>query len=111
MATVKDYIETKLQRFNITISDIELAVSFAENGLSPNDLYTGANIIKVKKTFVSIIPELLLIAEVSEGDLTLKWNIEGIKAYYAMLCNELEIDDKLNIAVQTPKVYNKSNLW
>lgn len=110
MITVQEYIETKLQRFNISIGDVELAAALVENGLGVSDAYAPGNAKKVKETFVSIIPEMLLMSEVSEGDLTIKWNIEGVKAYYAMLCKELGIDDKLN-NVSTPTITNRSNLW
>lgn len=111
MATVKEYIEAKLQRFNITISDVELAVYLTENQVSENDELTEIILEKVKKTFISIIPELLLISEVSEGDLTLKWNIDGIKAYYSMLCKDLGIEDNINSQLQIPVIVNKTNLW
>lgn len=110
MITAKEYIEATLQEFNITVSDAELTVQLSLNGISDNDTFTPEIFGSIQKTIVAIIPKLLLISEVSEGDLTIKWNIDGIKAYYSMLCKELGIEDKLN-AINTPTITNRSNLW
>lgn len=110
MVTAKEYIATSLQEFNIAISDAELSVQLSLNGISGSEIFTPEMYKSIQKTIVAIIPKLLLMSEISEGDLTIKWNIEGVKAYYSMLCKELGIEDKLNTA-NVPTITNRSNLW
>ena len=110
MITAKEYIEAKLQEFSITISDAELTVQLLLNGVGENETFSPAIFTPIKKTLVAIIPQLLLVSEVSEGDLTIKWNIDGVKAYYSILCKELGLEDVLNTATK-PTITNRSNIW
>lgn len=108
MATVKEYIDSKVSKFGFVVSDAELDIMLEAQQLSRDAPMAVGLLDKVNLALVSIIPELLLIPDISEGQFSQKYNAEGIKAYYKMLCTQLGIEDKLD---PQPKVRDRSNIW
>lgn len=102
------YIKTKLRRFHLTMDDAELNVLLAGLGESPASELTEASLTVAKRVIVSVIPELLLVPDVSQGDYSHKLNKDAVITYYGMLCDELGEENKL---APQPKVRNKSNYW
>lgn len=109
MATIQEFIVAKLTRYNIELSDIELAAALTEQGLIASDEYSAAAARPLKLVIVALIPELLLMPDVTEGGYANKWDKVGIKAYYSLLCKELGIKDEL--APARPIISNASSRW
>lgn len=62
-----------------------------------SDEVTQSNSTPIKVAIVSFIPTLLLRAtSINESGFSMSWNIDGIKAYYSMMCKQLGIKDELN---------------
>jgi len=109
MATVREYIAAKLNRYYIDITDAELDGMLADSGLIGDDTYATDLSKPVKQALVSFIPELFLAPEsISQGDFTIKRSQAGLKEYYAILCADLGI---VSESISTPKIVNKSNIW
>ena len=108
MATVQEFIQSKLSRFGILLTDTELTILLADNDLVGTDLYSSDKRIVLLTAVAGVIPELLLKPDITEGGYSEKWNRDGIMAYYSMLCKELGIDDLLNPG---PTLENISDRW
>lgn len=103
-----EFIKRKLRKFKLQIEDDELTVKIAEQGGDPVGDLTSSSMVIAKQVIVSVIPELLLEPDISQGDFSKKHNMDGILAYYGMLCDELGEENKLT---PQPKVYDASNRW
>ncbi|PPL04973.1 DUF6706 family protein [Parapedobacter indicus] len=103
-----EFIKKKLRKFKLQIEDDELTVKLAELGGNPEGELTPSSMLIAKQVFVSVIPELLLEPDISQGDFSRKYNMDGIRTYYSMLCDELGVENKL---APQPKVYDASNRW
>ena len=106
MATITEFITAKFTKYgiNISVSELEyLGISF---GFDPTETLTVSNTEKAKLSIASMIPEILLMPNISEGGYSISHNYPGLKDYYSMLCDELGIENKL-----IPKVRNLSNRW
>lgn len=107
--TVAQYVNAKLARFRVPMSDDELQVLLEEHGLNATDMFTPILGTAVKTAIVSVIPELLIAPSISQGDYSIKFDVAGIKAYYSLLCRELGLPDLVNVSGDI--VQDKSYLW
>lgn len=103
--TIGEFIQAKLASFNVELSDFEMEALLVDNNLT---LVSEYEPIAAKQVLLGVIPELLLKPDVSEGGFSMKFDKTAIEKYYALLCQELGVKNKL---IQQPKVVNKSNLW
>lgn len=96
--TVREYITQKYQSFGIQISDADILDMLLGTGISENDEITDETVInKVNFGFTKVIPQLLVRAtSVSESGFSMSWNLDGMKAYYGILCRTYGIEDVLN---------------
>ncbi|MDI9863961.1 hypothetical protein QM480_06480 [Flectobacillus sp. DC10W] len=108
MATAKEYFQIKLAKFGFELDEVEIDIELGKQGVSGSDTVVANDMRSVELAIAESIPELLLMPEVSEGQLSKKYNIDGIKAYYSLLCSKLGIQNKLD---SQPKIRNRSNLW
>lgn len=108
MATIKEVILSQCADFGFEVSEITLDAHFVKTGGVSSDVYSADNAKVADKVMYSIIPLLLLMPEVSEGQFSKKYNVAGITTYYKSLCIDLNLPDKLN---PQPKIVNKSNIW
>lgn len=109
MATIRQIVTARLERFGIELQEIEVDAALIEAGLEDgSDEFTADSINYVKKAIVTIIPDILLYPQISEGGYSKQYNVEALKTYYGILCGELGIENKLT---PKPKVVNGSNLW
>lgn len=93
MATVKEYLQTKLSKFDVEVIEMELEILFLEGETKLNtEINTPNVLVDAKKALVTFIPELLLRPEINEGEFKIKFDRDGILAFYKLLCNELGID-------------------
>ena len=92
--TVRDYITDKFQTFGIQLSEADIYdITLNVVGTELSD----GNIGSVNVGMVNFVPQLLLRAtSISEGGISMSWNIQGIKDYYSLMCKTYGLDDKLN---------------
>lgn len=107
MATVKEIVAQRVAQFDFELESNELDSYLIEALVDGTQEYSASNILEPKKALYAIIPVLLLQADVSEGQYSKKRNVEGVKAFYALICSELGLKDNLN-KQPTIKV---ANLW
>lgn len=108
MGTIREYIAAKLNRFEVNIEDVELDGLLIEGGLDGMLSYDAGQTIPVKTALVKIIPEVLLMPNISEGGYSITRNIEALKIYYSHLCADLGL---VNILDQSPSVSDITDLW
>lgn len=106
--TVQAYIQSKLERFDFGVDSSEIEVLLGAQGVNPSAELSPTNMASVKHVIHGLIPEMLLAPDISQGRFSIKHNIEGIKAYYRLLCEELGLENKLD---SQPKVTDRSNYW
>jgi hypothetical protein len=105
---IADYIKSKLGRFGMIIDDNEIEALLLKNSIALNDTYTVDSVDRTERALYDFIPELLVVASVSEGGYGISYDREGILDYYALLCQNLGLENRLS---RQPKVRNKSYLW
>lgn len=93
MATVQEYFEAKLSRYNIELSDVETEAALIEEGLDPTAYFTPGSTIQIKTAIVKVLPELLLKPDITEGGYSEKWDKGAVKLFYSLLCGELNLPD------------------
>lgn len=101
MHTNKHYISIKLTKFGLSADEIDAIM--IENGIDENG---EVDVIACKTAMYNSMSSILPVADVSESDYSIKWNLEALKVWYRSLCTEL---GKENVLV--PKVRNRSNYW
>ena len=104
--TNKQYIESVLFRFGV--GPAEVTILFAENEtLNPTGRFDKeACKTALYNSFVSWIP---MYESRSEGDMTVKWNWNGLKAFATSLAKELGKDDPFEAQKPTVTVINPYN--
>lgn len=91
--TVTDYIESKFRTFGISMSEADLLDVWTGN----NAELSAENKSDVEIAMAGFIPQLLLRpTSVSEGGVSLSFNVQAIKDYYAFLCKKYGLEDLLN---------------
>lgn len=89
--TNKAYLTALLSGLNVAESQIDMVLTDA--GLNASaDASSRSCKIAVYNSFSRIIP----LANVSEGDLSITWNMDAVKAFYRSLCDELGVEDRLS---------------
>lgn len=101
--TVREYLSAMLSRFLIGASDIELIM--VNQDLSAD---APADPVVLKKALYNEMSATLPVANVSEGQFSVSWNLDALRLWYSALCRELGVEDMLNPA---PRVEDKSSLW
>ena len=105
--TVKDYITSKFQSFDIELSEADLVdISLT---VSLTDGFTQDNKNDVYLAITKFIPQLLLRPKsISESGFSISYDNDALLRYYAWLCNELGIEDNLN---EVSKISDASDIW
>lgn len=106
--TYNEYLGAVLGKFGLSATEIDFILIEAD--LTPSAVITGPeDKVKLKTAVYQQIPLMIAgLSDVSEGGYSVKWNIDGIKLWYATLAAELDLEDQL-----TPKavIRDKSNRW
>lgn len=89
--------------FDFGLPEEKINVIMFNQGINP-DAEADRTIAKraLCKEFATIIP----LANVSEGGFSKSYNMDAIKAWYRMTCDEVGMRD-----LNRPSVRNKSNMW
>ncbi len=102
ITTNREYIQATLGRFNLTSTDIDMI--FAENPtLMAND---NTDLRSCKMAVYNSLSSILPVANVSEADYSVTWNMDSLKMWYNVLCKELGKPNALK-----PAIRDRSNRW
>ena len=99
IATNNEYLLSKLNKFGLTQSDIDVIVV-------ENSLESELDILKCKIAMYNSFSSILPLANISEGNYSITWNIEALKIWYSQLCKELGKEN-----VMQPLITNMSKKW
>ena len=95
--TVNEYISRKFQSFGINLSEADLLDMCLNAKISGEDEMNKDCYGRVSVAIAKFIPSLLLRAtSISESGFSMSWNIQGIKDYYSLLCNQYGLKDELS---------------
>lgn len=109
MATIREVVESKLLRYNIELSEVELDGYIIDQGMNPGDEYTSDATLSTKLLYFALLPELLLAPDITEGGFARKWDRAAIKTFISLLAKELGKDDPF--AVDTPTMTYIGDRW
>lgn len=96
---IAEYIKSKVQSFGIPVSEADLLDVMLASGLGENadDEVTEENIPSVAYGIYSFIPVLLTRPKsISEGGVSMSWDMNGLRAYYSLLCKMYGFEDILS---------------
>ncbi len=89
--TRKEYLMKMLSRFNVSEDDVDLIM------INQNISIDGEiNVKDLKTAIYNEFTQFLPLANISEGGLSINWNMETLKLYYSQLAKELGLEDLLN---------------
>ena len=99
--TVGEYITQKLGQFGMTVSDSDIVVA----GHDPNaDISTN----DPRKVMVMLIPELLIMPDITQGSTSVKFDRNAVMKYYSWLCGQTGMEDTLT---DKPTARMRGDLW
>lgn len=87
----KEYLTATLSKFNVSDEDVELILI--------NQNITGTDAVvseTIKRAMFIEFRNFLPLANISEGGMSVSWNLEALKLWYSSLANELGEENILN---------------
>lgn len=100
--TNKEAIIATLQITGYSDSAIEKAL--LDGDLNGDDNYDGSNAKNIDLITIDILQGMLSLASVSEGDYSVSYSLNGIKARLGYLNSKYDLGD-LKPAIRSPKVW------
>lgn len=102
----KEYLTATLSKFELSPSDIDLIMINQE--LEDGEV----DVITVKTAIYNEFSALIPVLDLSEGSMSIKWNMKGLQMWYSLLAKELGKEDVL-ASLNTPddSVNNASFYW
>lgn len=99
--TNREWFGTTCGRFGM--NDAEIDVLMVNQGINPDEEVDPKSAKRALcNEFATIIP----MANVSEGGFSASYNLEAIKMWYKVACEELGIKNRFR-----PALRNRSNIW
>ena len=103
--TNKEYLTKSLNGMNLSDDDIEIIM--LKGGIDADATASAEQCdVAVYNRFSVVLKGAM--QNVSEGGMSISWNIEAMTMYYNALCNEY---GKENLLATRPKIRNRSNMW
>lgn len=97
----------KLNCGGLSTNADELTAILTDAGLSPNaDADMAACDLVLYNHFSIVIRQALM--NVSEGGMSISWNMEAVKAWYSLLCAKTGQPD---VVFGRPVIRDRSNMW
>lgn len=87
--TNKEYITATLSRFNVSESEIDLIL------VNQNMIADEIDVDAARLAMFREIPLFMPLANVSEGEMSISWNLAAIKIWYSLLAQQLGEPDLL----------------
>lgn len=105
--TIKEYLTATLSKFQISETDINLLM--LNQGLDDSQ---PLNVTEVEIAIYNEFSSLLPLMDVSEGTMSIKWNMATLKLWYSMLAKKLGKEDVFNeLSGKDVEVTDKSYLF
>ena len=105
--TVKEYLTATLSKFQLSPSEIDLIM--INQGLEDVEVQ---DVVSVKTAIYNEFSALIPIVDISEGSMSIKWNMAGLKIWYSLLAKELGKEDVLaSLNAPDNSVNNASFFW
>lgn len=105
--TVKEYLTATLSKFQLSPSEIDLIM--INQKLEDVDV---EDVATVKTAIYNEFSALIPVLEISEGSMSIKWNMDGLKTWYSLLSKELGKEDVLaSLNAPDDGVNNASYYW
>lgn len=101
----RTYINTICARFGLKQTEIDV-IMLNQSVLIP-DADAEVDATTAKRALVSEFANLIPLANVSEGGMSITWNIDAMKLWYAQTCKELGLLDEIS----QPTITDRSNIW
>jgi hypothetical protein len=100
--TTRQYLQIALSKFEVGDSLIDLVV--VENSLDPD---SDVSVDEVKRAIHRSLGTWLPVqTSISEGGVSMTWNLDALKLYYSALSRELGLED-----ITKPTIRDMSNIW
>lgn len=104
---VREYLTATLSKFQLSPSDIDLIM--INQGLTEEE---PVDVMTVKTAIYNEFSALIPVMDISEGSMSIKWNMAGLRAWYSLLAKELGKEDVLaSLNAPDNSVNNASFLW
>lgn len=108
--TIKEYITTTLSKFQI--SEGEIDVILLNQNLDGGETITASGIKDVETAIYNEFSSLIPVMDISEGGLSIKWNIPALMMWYSLLAKKLGKEDVLaSLNATDDSVNNASFYW
>ena len=98
--TIRDYITQKLSSFSLVLKEADFVDIGLTYSLNIQDEITADNKVTVDRAYVSFIPKILAMPNVSEGGMSITWDRAALKEHYSMMCRELGLRDDFKPTVR-----------
>jgi len=108
MATIKEIVIARLSEFSVSLATNTIDSYITASGIDGSQTFTLENAISVDSIMYQIIPLIMTLPKISEGQYSREYVVSGLLAYYKSLCVTLGLPDKLT---PQPKIQNASNRW
>lgn len=107
--TVKEYLTATLSKFQLSPSEIDLIMINQE--LENVEMGMG-DVLTAKTAIYNEFSALIPVMDISEGSMSIKWNMAGLRAWYSLLAKELGKEDVLaSLNAPDNNVNNASFFW
>lgn len=104
---VKEYLTATLSKFQLSPSEIDLIM--INQGLTEEE---PVDVMTVKTAIYNEFSALIPVMDISEGSMSIKWNMAGLRAWYSLLAKELGKEDVLaSLNAPDNSVNNASFFW
>lgn len=104
---VKEYLTATLSKFQLSPSEIDLIM--INQGLTEEE---PVDVMTVKTAIYNEFSSLIPVMDISEGSMSIKWNMAGLRAWYSLLAKELGKEDVLaSLNAPDNSVNNASFFW
>src|SRR5690606_3275178 len=108
--TIKEYITTTLSKFQI--SEGEIDVILLNQNLDGGETITASGITEVETAIYNEFSSLIPVMDISEGSMSIKWNIPALMMWYSLLAKKLGKEDVLaSLNAADDSVNNASFFW
>lgn len=95
--TVRDYFISKFQKLSINLPEVQLNLMLASGDFSGTETFNSINKEKLDKIFLENVYDLLIVPDVSEGDLSINFDRDAILKWYSGECIRLGVPNHIHL--------------
>jgi hypothetical protein len=105
-STVQEVIKSRLAQYSLELSTVEMDAIIVDADLDGSVLYTKAQTTPVKMAMIMALSTVLAKPDVTEGDMSIKWDRSAVQVYLNQLLEETGVTSS-----SQPTVTDRSNVW